>query len=55
MKCERRSFNNIDKGRFEELQKEIVIGIEASKRGEVVDADTAFSQLQPKLNKRKYE
>ncbi|MDF5714815.1 MAG: type II toxin-antitoxin system ParD family antitoxin [Rhizonema sp. NSF051] len=27
-------------GRFEELQKEIMIGIEASRRGEVVDADS---------------
>ncbi|MBW4590701.1 type II toxin-antitoxin system ParD family antitoxin [Aetokthonos hydrillicola Thurmond2011] len=41
---------DIYKGRFEELQKEIMIGIEASKRGEVVDADVVFSQLQAKLN-----
>jgi len=41
---------DIYQGRFEELQKEIMIGIEASRRGEVVDADTVFNQLQAKLN-----
>ncbi|MDF5720149.1 MAG: type II toxin-antitoxin system ParD family antitoxin [Rhizonema sp. PD37] len=41
---------DIYQGRFEELQKEIMIGIEASRRGEVIDADTVFNQLQAKLN-----
>ena len=36
---------HIYQGRFEELQKEIMIGIEASRQGEVVDADTVFNQL----------
>lgn len=44
---------DIYQGRFEELQKEIMIGIEASRRGEVVDADTVFNQLQAKLNRAK--
>ncbi len=42
---------DIYQGRKEELQKEIMIGIEASRRGEVVDADTVFNRLQAKLNK----
>ena len=39
----------IYKGRFEELQKEIMVGFEASERGEVVDGETVFSQLRQKL------
>ena len=40
---------DIYQGRIEELRREIMIGIEASRRGEVVDADTVFNQLQAKL------
>ena len=36
----------IYKGRFEELRGEIAIAVEASERGEVVDGETIFSQLQ---------
>lgn len=36
-------------GRFEELKREITLGVEASERGEVVDGETVFSQLQQKL------
>jgi antitoxin ParD1/3/4 len=43
----------IYKGRFEELQQEILIGVEASNRGEVVDSETVFSQLQQKLQQRR--
>jgi antitoxin ParD1/3/4 len=39
----------IYKGRFEELRREIMIGVEASERGEVVDGEIVFSQLQQKL------
>ncbi len=39
----------IYKGRFEELRGEIAIGVEASERGEVVDGEIVFSQLQQKL------
>jgi len=41
----------IYKGRFEELRGEIMVGVEASKRGEVVDGETVFSQLEQKLLK----
>jgi antitoxin ParD1/3/4 len=47
--------HDLYKGRFDELQREIMIGVEASKRGEVVDADTVFKQLQAKLNKAREE
>ncbi|HEY9851680.1 MAG TPA: type II toxin-antitoxin system ParD family antitoxin [Leptolyngbyaceae cyanobacterium] len=43
----------IYKGRFEELKKEIMLGVEASERGEVVDGETVFSQLQQKLQQRR--
>ncbi len=39
----------IYKGRFEELRQEIMVGVEASERGEVVDGEIVFSQLQQKL------
>jgi antitoxin ParD1/3/4 len=44
---------NIYKGRFEELQRLILIGVEASERGEVVDGETVFHQLQQKLQQRR--
>lgn len=37
---------HIYKGRFEELRREIMIGIEASERGEVVDAELVFAELE---------
>ena len=43
----------IYKGRFEELKREIMLGVEASERGEVVDGETVFSQLQQKLQQRR--
>ncbi len=43
----------IYQGRFEELKKEIMLGVEASQRGEVVDGETVFSQLQQKLQQRR--
>jgi antitoxin ParD1/3/4 len=39
----------IYKGRFDELRQEIMVGVEASERGEVVDSEIVFSQLQQKL------
>jgi antitoxin ParD1/3/4 len=42
----------IYQGRFEELQREIMIGIEAAERGEVVDGVTVFRQLRQKLQQR---
>lgn len=37
---------HIYKGRFEELRREIMIGVEASERGEVIDAELVFAELE---------
>jgi antitoxin ParD1/3/4 len=37
---------HIYKGRFEELRREIMLGVEASERGEVVDAELVFAELE---------
>ncbi len=42
----------IYQGRFEELQREIMIGVEASQGGEVIDGETVFPQLQQKLQQK---
>lgn len=43
----------IYQGRFEELQQEIAIGVEAALRGEVIDSETLFDQLQQKIQQRR--
>ena len=43
----------IYQGRFEELKREIMVGVEASQKGEVVDGEAVFSQLQQKLKQRR--
>lgn len=45
--------DRIYKGRFEELQQEVRIGIEASQQGQVIDGEKVFQQLQQKLQKRR--
>lgn len=40
-------------GRFDELQQEIMIGVRASQRGEVIDGDVLFEQLKNKLESRR--
>lgn len=41
-------------GRFEDLKKEVMIGVEASNRGEVVDGETAMTQLKERLQQHRY-
>ncbi len=36
----------IYKGRFEELKREIMVGVEASEGGEVIEGDVVFRQLE---------
>lgn len=36
----------IYKGRFEDLRQEIMLGIEAAERGEVIDGETVFTELE---------
>ncbi|BAY87161.1 hypothetical protein NIES267_66790 [Calothrix parasitica NIES-267] len=45
---------NIYQGRFEELKREIAIGVEASERGEVIDREVVFRQLEQKLQQLKH-
>ena len=40
-------------GRYQALRDEVNIGIEASDRGDIVDAETVFSQLQERLNQKR--
>ncbi|WP_052646620.1 hypothetical protein [Spirulina subsalsa] len=49
------AIERIYQGRFEELQREIMVGVAASERGEVVDGETVFCQLQQKLQQRGYQ
>jgi len=41
------------KGRFEELQQQIHVGIEAADRGELVDAEEVFQRLREKLQQKR--
>ncbi|MBO3463537.1 type II toxin-antitoxin system ParD family antitoxin [Aetokthonos hydrillicola Thurmond2011] len=43
---------DIYKGRLEELQQEVRIGLEASQQGKVVDGLTAMSQIRTNLRTR---
>jgi antitoxin ParD1/3/4 len=40
-------------GRYEELRQEVLQGIEASNRGEVIESQVVFQNLQAKLNDKK--
>ncbi|MBO1351591.1 MAG: hypothetical protein EBE86_031395 [Hormoscilla sp. GUM202] len=51
MKPEREG-DRIYPGRFEELKREVMIGIEASSLGEVVDGETAIREIRQKLDRR---
>ncbi len=43
---------HIYKGRFNELQQEVQIGIDAADRGDVIDADVMFQRLREKLRQQ---
>lgn len=45
--------DRVYKGRLEELQKEVRIGIEASEQGQVIDGETVFRQLRERLQQRR--
>ncbi len=42
-------------GRFKELQRDVQVGIDAADRGEVVDAESVFQQLQERLQERRIQ
>jgi hypothetical protein len=37
------------KGRFDELRREVMVGYEASERGELIDGEVVFENLREKL------
>lgn len=43
----------IYQGRFDQLRQEIMVGIEASERGEVVNSETVFNSIRQKLEQRR--
>jgi antitoxin ParD1/3/4 len=43
---------HIYKGRFEELRREVLVGVEQLDRGEVMDGEVVFQQLREKLQQR---
>ena len=45
----------IYQGRFDQLRQEIMVGIEASERGEVVDSETVFNSIGQKLKQRRHQ
>ena len=40
-------------GRYQALRDEVRLGIEAADRGELVDAETVFAQLEERLNQKR--
>ncbi len=42
-------------GRFEELRREILIGVEEAEQGELLDAEAVISGLQEKLQQRRFQ
>ena len=45
-------WEHIYKERFKELQQEVLIGIDAADRGDVIDADVMFQRLREKLRQQ---
>lgn len=45
----------IYQGRFDQLRQEIMVGIEASEKGEVVDSETVFNSIRQKLEQRRHQ
>jgi antitoxin ParD1/3/4 len=45
----------IYQGRFDQLRQEIVVGIEAFSRGEVIDSETVFDSIRQKLEQRRHQ
>jgi len=44
---------NLYQGRFEELRREVMVGVEAAERGGLLDAETVIIGLQEKLQQRR--
>jgi antitoxin ParD1/3/4 len=44
---------HVYKGRFDELRREVMVGYEASERGESIDGEVVFENLRAKLAQRR--
>jgi len=42
-------------GRFGELRREIMVGVEEAERGELLEAETVINRLQEKLRQRRIQ
>jgi antitoxin ParD1/3/4 len=42
-------------GRFEELRREVLVGVKEAEQGELLDAETVISGLQEKLRQRRVQ
>jgi antitoxin ParD1/3/4 len=45
--------DSIYQGRFEELRREVLVGVEEADRGELIDGEVVFQQLRDRLEKRR--
>jgi antitoxin ParD1/3/4 len=45
--------DSIYQGRFEELRRDVLVGVEEADRGELIDGDVVFQQLREKLEQRR--
>lgn len=44
---------SVYQGRFEELRREVLVGVEEAERGELLDAEEVIIRLQEKLQQRR--
>jgi antitoxin ParD1/3/4 len=45
--------DSIYQGRFEELRREVLVGVEEADRGELIEGDVVFQQLRDRLEQRR--
>ncbi|MGD1950618.1 MAG: type II toxin-antitoxin system ParD family antitoxin [Leptolyngbyaceae cyanobacterium] len=50
-----KEIDRIYKGRFEELRQKVLEGVDAADRGDVIDSETVFENLQAKLEQKRYQ
>lgn len=50
-----KEIDRVYKGRFEELRQTVLDGVDAADRGDVIDSETVFENLQAKLEHKRYQ
>lgn len=50
-----KEIDRVYKGRFEELRQKVLDGVDAADRGDVIDSETVFENLQAKLEQKRYQ